>query len=197
MPRTPPITNHFEAAALLADDVPVTEVARQLGVSRKTIYTWSESDEFRALVAEIRADVRAAVKHLAVANKTRRLHLAQEMVDGLLAVVADRKRDGRAAKQPMPGQRSGHVVVKETYAANGLPQKEAAFDAAIHSSLVKWLEYAAKELGEADAKVDVRHSGRVSHTHHERTQDLSMLSDDELDRLAELAAKVEAGSATG
>lgn len=190
MSRNFPITRHMEAAALLAEDVPVTEIARQFGVSRRTIYNWSESPEAKALIAEIQAETRAGVKHLAIANKVRRLHLAQQMVDGILAVIADRQAQGAAQDKPLPGEATGHVAVKRTFSEGGVTM-EASFDNALHASMVKWLEYAAKELGDVETSVNLKHSGTVRHVH--RKVDLSALTDDELDQLALLAEKIESG----
>ncbi len=202
MSRTLIPTRVFQAAAMLAEGVDVTEVARQFGVSRKTVYEWSKTPEAQAVIAEITASVRAGVKHLAIANKVRRLHMAQEMVDGIDGVIADRKDAAteRAAGKwdaPMPGERTGHVAVKVGYSPGGQPIKEASFDGALHTAKARWLEYAAKELGDIETRVGVKHSGTVSHDHAHRVYDFSAFTPEEQDTIADLARKYRTGAGVG
>lgn len=191
MPRTMPQTMHLEAAAMLARDVPIVEIARQLGVSRVTVYNWSQTDEAQAHIADIKAGVRKATKHLAIADKVRRIRYAQAMRDGIDALLQARRKAGEAASYPMPGEETGQVAIKDITTATGARIKEAAFDAALHNEARKWNEYAAKELGEFDASLNVKHSGRVDHIISR--MDLGALSDEELESLLPLAEKVAAG----
>lgn len=190
MPRTLPNSRHLEAAAMLARDVPVTEVARQMGVTRHTIQVWSKTDECQAHITAIKTSVREATKHLSVADKVRRLVHAQSAVDGIDSLIEARREAGAASKQPMPGEATGHVAVKDVE-IKGVRTREAAFDAALHNEKRKWLEYAAKELGEFDAGLNVKHSGRVDHI--VSRMDLGALTDEELESLLPLAEKVAAG----
>lgn len=190
MPRNLPHSRHLEAAAMLARDVPVAEVARQMGVTRHTIQVWAKTEECQAHIAAIKTSVREATKHLSVADKVRRLVHAQEMVDGIESLIAARRAAGEASKQPMPGEATGHVAIKDVE-IKGVRTREAAFDAALHNEKRKWLEYAAKELGEFDAGLNVKHSGRVDHIISR--MDLGALTDEELESLLPLAEKVAAG----
>lgn len=194
MPRTLPITSHLDAAAMLARDVPVAEVARQMGVSRRTIHTWAKTDEAQEQIAAIKTSVREATRHLAIADKVRRIHNAQVMLDGILAVIAARQKAGRAERAPLPGEATGHVTVKTESVGSITTKREAAFDASLHAEARKWQEYVAKELGDIETGVNVRHSGRVDHVISR--PDLSMLSDEELEALLPLAEKVAAGEVT-
>lgn len=175
---------------MLARDVPVAEVARQLGVTRRTVQTWAKTEECQAHITAIKTSVREATKHLAVADKVRRIAYAQEMRDGIDALIAARREAGMTGKQPMTGEATGHVAVKDVE-IKGVRTREAAFDAALHAEARKWNEYAAKELGEFDAGLNVKHSGRVDHIISR--MDLGALTDDELESLLPLAEKVAAG----
>lgn len=191
------ITSVLHAAAMLAEGVPMPEIARQLGVTDRTILSWSKTEEAQAHIAAINASVAEATKGLAVANKVRRIVQAQEMVDGIDAVIAARRKAGASGRKrlldpdPVPGEETGHVAVKEIE-IKGVRTREAAFDAALHNERRKWLEYVAKEKGELDTRLNVKHSGRVDHVVQRR--DLSGLTDEELDHLTELAQKIEAGA---
>ena len=190
MPRNLPNSRHLEAAAMLARDVPVAEVARQMGVTRHTIHVWAKTDECQAHITAIKTSVREATRHLAVADKVRRIAYAQEMRDGIDALIAARRAAGLSQREPMPGEDTGHVAIKDVE-IKGVRTREAAFDAALHAEARKWNEYAAKELGEFDAGLNVKHSGRVDHVISR--MDLGALTDDELESLLPLAEKVAAG----
>lgn len=191
MPRTLPHTKHLDAAAMLARDVPVAEIARQLGAPRQTIYNWSQTEEAQAHIAAVKAGVREATKHLAIADKVRRIRQAQAMLDGILAVIAERREAAKLASNPLPGEATGHVAVKTETLSNLVTKREAAFDASLHAEARKWLEYVAKETGDLDATVNVKHGGRINHVISR--PNLDVLTDDELESLLPLAEKVAAG----
>ncbi len=177
---------------MLARDVPVGEVARQLDVTPRTILNWSKTADAQDHIAAIKAGVREATKALSVADKVRRIQHAQTMFDGAMAVIESRRRAGVLTRNSLPGEETGHVAVKTETLGNAVVKREAAFDASIHAEARKWLEYAAKELGDIETGISVKHSGRVDHVVQRR--DLSALTDDELDALTELAAKIETGA---
>lgn len=179
---------------MLARDVPLTEVARQLGVTRPTIYNWAQTEEAKAHIAAVKAGVQEATKHLAIADKVRRIRQAQAMLDGILAVIAERREAARSASTPLPGEATGHVAVKTETLSTLVTKREAAFDASLHAEARKWLEYVAKEKGELDAALNVKHSGRVDHV--VSRPNLDSLTDDELESLLPLAEKVAAGEVT-
>ena len=192
MPRTLPITLHLDAAAMLARDVSVSEVARQMGVSRRTIQTWAKTPECQQHIAAIKAGVREATKHLAIADKVRRVRYAQDMLDGTQAVIHERREAAKSSASPLPGESTGHVAVKTETLSNLVTKREAAFDASIHAEARKWLEYAAKELGDVESGITVRHSGRVDHR-HSTLPDFSALTLEEQFQLDQMLAKVTEG----
>ena len=184
---------------MLARDVPMPEIARQFGVTERTIFTWSRTAEARTHIAAIRASVREGTKSLAVADKVRRIAHAQTMLDGITAIIASRRAAGLAAAEALPGEATGHVAVKITEVTTGnrhatrtVVTREATFDAALHAEARKWQEYVAKELGDLDSGLTVRHSGTVEHVH--RRHDLSLLTDDELEQLAALGERIKTGA---
>lgn len=178
---------------MLARDVPVAEIARQLGVNRRTILNWSRTEEAQAHIASIKTSVREATKHLAIADKVRRIEYAQRMRDGVDALRLARREKHWSGH--IVGAETGEVAVKVTEI--DLPGGaiktvyESSFDAALHAEARKWNEYAAKELGELDANLNVKHSGRVDHV--VRRPDLSALTDEDLEHLASLADKIAVG----
>ncbi len=182
MTRTLPYNMRLDAAAMLAREVPVVEIARQFSISRMTVYNWSRTDEAQEHIAAIRQSVREATKSLAVADKVRRISYAQAMFDGAMAVIESRRQAGVIATDALPGEATGHVAIKTETLGNGVTKREAAFDAAIHAEARKWLEYAAKELDDITSAVNVRHSGRVDHV--VSRLDLSNLTDEQLESLA-------------
>ncbi len=83
----------------------------------------------------------------------------------------------------------GLLVEKETVSGN-VRSVEWSVDVAMLKELRELEKDIAAEVGEAPG-VNVTHSGTVTHTI--RRPDYSALSDDELEQLSELAAKVAAG----
>lgn len=196
MPKALPESAHLDAAAMLARDVPVKEIARQLSITPRTVLNWSKTEEAQNHIVAIKASVREATKHLAIADKVRRVVYAQQMRDGIDALIAARKDAG--ARQHVVGAETGQVAVKTTITEvrdRTTETYEAAFDATLHAEARKWNEYAAKELDDLETGINVRHSGRVDHVI--RRLDLSALSDEELESLLPLAEKVAAGEVSG
>lgn len=182
------------AAAALADGRrPAADIAAEAGVSDRMLRKWATHPDFAAHVAAIRADAGAAIAGRAIADKAGRLTVLAALHDRLLEVFAARAAaaTGKAGSDTTPaaGEATGLVAVKETIVGRNLV-REAAIDTAALRELRAIQEQAARELGQWEATVAVKHSGVVRHAH---THALSRLSDAELDQLAALAAKIEAG----
>lgn len=193
MPRKLPILSVLDAAVMLARDVPATEIARQLNVTDRTIRSWAKTEEAQARIAEIQKGAAEATKWLAIADKVRRVNYAQQMRDGIDALIAARSEKHWSGH--IVGSETGQVAVKVTEITlpSGVEKTtyEAAFDASLHDQARKWNEAVARELGQIDANLNVKHSGRVDHVISR--PDLSALTDEELESLLPLAEKVAAG----
>jgi RNA 3'-terminal phosphate cyclase len=193
MARKLPMTSVLDAAAMLAREVPATEVARQMNVTDRTIRTWAKTEEAQARIAEIQKGAAEATKRLAIADKVRRINYAQQMRDGIDALIAARSE--KHWSEFIAGAETGQVAVKVTEITlpSGVEKTtyEAAFDASLHDQARKWNEAVARELGQIDANLNVKHSGRVDHVISR--PNLSALTDEELESLLPLAEKIAAG----
>lgn len=74
--------NQRRAAELLVEGLKIVEVARQLRLSRKTIWMWRKLSEFKTYQQRLRWDRADEVAE-------RRRHLEEKVVDALLVAVED------------------------------------------------------------------------------------------------------------
>lgn len=181
---------------MYARDVPLEEIARQCGVPVTTVSNWVYSPEGKDHVERIRIGVAEATKELAVSDKSRRIRMAQVEADRILELIQERRTAAAGASDPLPGELSGLVAVKETTTTIGSGNnirtttvREGKYDAAVHEQLRRLLEYVAREKGELDIGLNVKHSGRVDHV--VRRQDLDRLSDEQLEQLTVMSELLE------
>lgn len=139
------------AAVLVAeDDLPDEEIAKEIGVSRRTLATWKEHAEFAAEVGGLVGAIQASMLRLTIAKKHKRLERYQELWDGCKALRAARAKESEGKAdwdKPMPGEATGLVATK-TVGAGRNAIREAAFDAAVVKAELDIAEQAAKELGQ-------------------------------------------------
>jgi IS30 family transposase len=98
MAQTLPNTSHLAAAAMIARDVPIREIARQIRRFTRTIYTWAKTKEAQERIAAVKAGVSEATKHLAIADKARRIETLDTLHSKLLTVVDERAADMAARR---------------------------------------------------------------------------------------------------
>jgi transposase-like protein len=179
----------FKAAAMRAEGTTVVEIARQLNVHSQTVFKWLATPLAKEMIERIQGSVNEATRDLAIANKKNRIDMAQREADRLLELIASRA----AQSGVVAGDETGVVAVKQTTiqtvtrggALTTTTIVEGKYEAAIHEQLRKLLEYVAREKGELDASVNVKHQGRVDHVH--RRPNLDALNEEELVALAAIA----------
>lgn len=184
-----------QAAILVANGLTDVEVAGHVGVSDRTVRKWRHHPEFAALVDAIGVEATAGLIGIAIADKQYRITVAQDLLDRQLRLIAARAEAAKAKlaqawDPPAAGEATGLVAVKQI-GVGRQAIREAAFDAALVKSALGTLEYVAKEAGQwtEHGEVRVTHAGRVTVEH--RDDALDVLSDDELDQLAALRAKLD------
>ena len=194
----------YRAASQLADgQMPDREIAKQAGVTQRQIDRWKKEPAFAALVRGLIADAADAIRHEAVATKAGRLRILTDTHNKLLQIIearveaATRAVDvtdlgGDALRTPRSiwaaGEATGLIVTKETWGKTS--SHEAAVDTSLIKSLLDVQERIARELGQFETSVNVKHSGRVDHVVRV-PQQLHNLSDDELDALERIALKAQ------
>lgn len=181
----------FHAAAMIARDISDQEVCRQIGITTNTLDAWKKDHGFLDQVAMVRRSALEGTKHFAVADKARRIAMAEAEINRLMALIEARAAYGRKMTDDnyIPGEETGAVAVKDITETYGQGDKqmtrrirEGKFDAQLQAELRKWLEFVAKERGEVDEKVTI--AGQAGEPF-----DFSKFSTEEIERLAEVAIR--------
>jgi transposase-like protein len=144
MSQTLPNTSHLAAAAMIARDVPIREIARQFGVTPRTIYTWAKTKEAQERIAAVKAGVSEATKHLAIADKARRIETLDTLHSKLLTVVDERAVD-------MTGEVAGGgtgLMARQVKQMGRSTVTEYVVDSGVVREIRGLEEQAAKELGD-------------------------------------------------
>lgn len=202
----------FVAAFVAGARGNATEAARLAGYSASTRQTLAQTGQDNLKNPHVAAAIDAAfeefrkegaaIKHVRVAGKNERLAACWRVVDARAARHAEEFGDeARQAANafwcrgtPVEAL-TGLLVRKETVSGN-LTTVEWSVDVGLLKEMRELEKEIAAEVGEAiSGTLNVKHSGNVTHTH--RRRDLSALSDEELDQLTELAAKIESGAVAG
>lgn len=195
----------YRAASRVADGaLSNKEIAHEAGISDRQLRTWKKHPPFASLVSAIAGEVGDAFRNEAVATKAGRLRILIDMHNKLLAVIEARAAaaiemqerqglGGDTLQTPRSmwaaGEETGVIVTKETWGKTN--SREAAVDNATLKSMLDIQDRIARELGQREDAINVKHSGRVDHVHR-IPQGLQNLSDDELDALEVIAAKAVA-----
>lgn len=200
-PKTLPKTSHnsgwgwtasrYRAAAQIADGtLTLSQIAKQAGITRRQLTTWRNQPEFIALVNAISGDAFEAIRDEVVSSKAGRLRILVDLHNKLLAVIEARMAAHADERPWAAGESTGLVVTKESW--GNTDSREAQVDIGLVKQIQSLHEQIVKEQRDWDTSVNVRHSGRIDHVH--RNPDLKALSDDEIDRLEELAQRAHAGA---
>ncbi len=183
-----------------------TEAAKLAGYSASSRATLAELghqtlrnvEVAAAIEAEFAAfrDQGAAIKKARIAGKQERLSALWAVVDaraGRYAAEFDQEA-AQAAKaffgQGVPAEALTGMLARRETVAGRATVVEWAVDTGLLKEMRELENDIRAEVGE-DPGVNVKHSGRVAHTH--RALDLSGLSDDDLEGLAAIAEKVGTG----
>lgn len=205
LPRWEWDAGKYRAASRVADGALTNkEVAAEAGITERQLQKWKNHPPFASLVAAIAGEVGDAFRNEAVATKAGRLRILIDMHNKLLAVIEARAAaailvqqrqgvGGDALQTPRAvwaaGEETGVVVTKETWGKTN--SHEASVDNATLKSLLDIQDRIARELGQREDTINVRHSGRVDHVHR-IPEGLHQFSNDELANLEVLAEKYEA-----
>lgn len=159
---------HFEmtvarkrAAWLLAEDyVPVSKIAEELDVNLQTLNIWRKHPDFAAAVAEYEKEIFDEIKQHGLAVTEKRVRMAQEILDSMVALVHARAEAGAARIARgvgEPGEETG--LLAEIPLKNGGTMM--AFDSQLTKEIRETLKYAAQELGQFQSRVDVTSGGQT------------------------------------
>ena len=183
----------FVVAFLGAARGNATEAARLAGYrgSRVTLGAVGGENLEKPRIAEAIAEHLALTRREGIAMKQARLDSLNERWWKCWQVIEARAAEAERDPGAPAAARSGLLARREVPTRDG-EIVEWAVDVGLLKEMRETEKQMAAEMGEGLAqKVDVSLRGRVTQT--VRRANLSMLSDDELDRLIELSEKVEAG----
>jgi len=177
----------LRAAALLAEDeLTDQQIADELQVHLRTIGGWKERDDMKDAIADHVQKVQAGMLRLDIAKRHKRVKVLDDLLKKSLQVMeerADAYRDDPDAHGGATG-----LIVKSVKQIGGGPNAQVVTEYQVDTGLAKQitslLDQASGELGQKVEKHE--HSGKdggpIAHT-----LDLSAFSDEQIDRLAELA----------
>src|SRR5690606_12421430 len=117
------------------------------------------------------------------------LRILVDLHNKLWAIIEARAERYAEEREWAAGESTGLIVTKETWGKTN--SQEAVADIAIVKQIQSLQEQIVKELRDWDTSVNIKHSGRVDHVHRV-PEGLRTLTDDELDKLEELAERIRA-----
>ncbi len=165
-----------ETAALLVaqDELTDAQIAKEVGVSRKTLAEWKLRSEFRARVDQLVADIREGLRRRGIVEKQNRVDALNDRWQRLQQLIEERAEDPLLAH--VPGGKTGLIVAKpilakvyqEVVGEKGEEGDEVlvslkktvivyeyAVDAAVLKEMRATEEQAAKELGQWSEKHEI------------------------------------------
>jgi hypothetical protein len=161
------------ATVLVAEDqLTDEEIAREVGITRRTLAIWKNQLLFVECVRQAGADLWNAAMRRGIARRDRRLAALQKVHNRLLAVIEARAAD--PDMKSIPGGSTGLIVRKPVTSAGTVAGYEYAVDTGTIAEIRKVQELAAKELGQ----LTERHEHRVIRSFRD-------LTDDELQAMVE------------
>ena len=149
---------HAEAVLLVAEDTLTdTEIAEQVGISRRTLADWKKDDFFQETLDAVIAEFRAALLRRGIARLDLRLARWNKTWRDLQSVVEERavEMKGRCA-----GGDTGLVVLREKPAGMDGTIEEYVVDTALLAELRALEVQASKELGQWTERRDVTSGGK-------------------------------------
>jgi len=147
-------TEQRERAALLVaqDRLSDQEIARALGVGKRTLERWKLVSEFRARVDEHLSAARDAIRTSGIADVKTRIERKQRDWERLQQIVRERAAD--PAMAGVPGGATGLLAVTVKVTKNGVIP-EYRVDTGLLGALREMEEDAARELGQRVEKREV------------------------------------------
>jgi len=149
-----------EAAQLVAAGrLSFEDIATQLKIGERTLYTWRQRPQVRARVDAINAAFALTMQQYAIAQRARRVAALDDRhrrLENLLLARAEAyagQTGGKVEQLIVAGGDTGLLVEQIKATGEGSYQVEYVFDAAVVRELRAHEEQAAKELGQWVEKV--------------------------------------------
>ena len=175
------LTKKEYAAVLLADDeLPDWSIAEKVGVTRQTLHNWKHKPEFAALVGDNVGRIQAGMLKLAIAKKHQRVKALDDLHAKSFAVITARALRYQAklgtddpealaalAAKAMFGENvpaeaaTGLLVEQESVNNSGMKTVNWSVDTGLMKEIRALQEQAAKELGQWEENVNLKHGGMV------------------------------------
>lgn len=138
------------AALVAANKLTVPQIAKEVGVSLRTLFSWKKNSEFQEAVRRAADAWRAGVRGKGVADQDERLRDLNDRHRRLRAVIQQRARDPQMRK--VPGGPTGLLCVDYKMQALGegvsAPVPVYAVDTALLAEMRAIEQHAAIELGQ-------------------------------------------------
>lgn len=140
------------AAEMLADgNLTVEEVARQLNVDRVTLWNWRKDPAFRAVVAEMDAELNADALQFAITRRRERLQKYDDRFNRYQQVIEERAEYYAEHWPEVPGGTSGPLVETLKVVGSGpaaYTVTEHVIDHALSREMRELAKQSAVELGQ-------------------------------------------------
>jgi hypothetical protein len=181
------------AAELVAEDeLTDAEIAEKVGIGVRTLYRWKRAPAFVAEVDTLVEDFRRVVTRCAVARLDRRVAALNDLWNGLFEIIEARAAD--PAMADVPGGTTGLLVrrVKAVGRADDSQRIETyELDHRLLAQIRAVEKQAAQELGQWTERASPEQN--VTRQQSDNC-DLSVLTDDELETLTRIMAKLNGGA---
>jgi hypothetical protein len=138
------------AAQLIADGrLSHENIAKQVGITRNTLYRWRRDPNFAWRVEDLRKQNAQEFADLAIATKTGRVRILSRLYSKLQRVIEERAADPLMAT--IPGGKTGLLVLKMK-SLGGKIIIESRIDVKLIREIRSIMEQVRKELGQMTEK---------------------------------------------
>lgn len=188
------------AAALIAESqLTLKEIAEQIGVTHKAVWTWRKHPEFDRRVKAMQAEMIDEIRRTGIACKAVRVEGLKKRHAKLLSIIEARAQEMLDRHVRPPGGETGMITESIKIVGVGPTQEaipEPAVDVALLREIREIEKQLAQELGEwndnkpREVNVNIKQQDRVRKA---AEHDLSKLSVEELETLLALQKKMGVG----
>lgn len=152
-----------EAAKLVAEDELTNEqIAECLGVTRQCLDKWKRHPDFQGRVAQLLAEIRAAILAEGIADRVKRVRAQNDRWDRMRRVIDERAEDPQF--QDVAGGRTGLIVHNVKGVGKGEDFRLIDLyevDTGLLAEMRATEKQAAQELGQWTEKRDIVSDGRA------------------------------------
>lgn len=159
--RVPPVMtpDKLRAVELLAEgSTPIEQVAKQLGLNRRTLWTWRQEPAFLAALKAYEAELEQDSLRFAIARRRERLSDYDQRRFKFLQIVAKRAAWFAENRPDVPGGETGLLQIQLKVVGSGpaaYTVEEYLPDVALSRELRELNRAAATELGQWSEKTQV------------------------------------------